>query len=634
MRYTEIYESLVGPITEAAMTPNALRAAAAAIDARAGLEFEMIVPNGNVGDNSDLLYADYGNDPYAYDIDDAVNFFDNGEYNDRGSVARMRKRLHTDYIKWLDDLISSDWENNGSWLFREYYKDHYFDKTAATEEANEELRNEDPGDWTSDEIMAKLKERVAEKLQAEVDDNWRGGRAYEEAIEDRRDEMQRDNDDAEWFTAVPRRMSHIDTKYDDIIWPHYENNVEGASVQEVADDFEEMIGRNVVSSEGYHSAKRGPDNYVVEPDSSLVPDGSGDGGLEFISPPLPLPEMFADIRKIKDWAGMYGCYTNSSTGLHMNVSIPGFNADKLDYVKLALFLGDNYVLEQFGRSSNTYTASAFDLISKSIAKEATPERTTSLFDQLRNGIIRTASKAIHSGSTSKYTSINNQGNYIEFRSPGGNWLEEDIDKLENTLLRFVVALDIACDPAKYKQEYAKKFYKLITNAMPQGVNNDIAALFAAYSAGTIEPNVFKAKLTRLQSERAATRGDGGMYIWSVSNFGSVVYVVAGSKDDAIEKGRHLLGISKAELLVYPAKVSIVRKATAAEIQSGKLAPTAGAGTYVVFRKDSPESIVTFFSAISKADADEKMHNWVLSKTIGTVPLINPADYDFRWAKPL
>lgn len=633
MRYTEIYESLVGPITEAAMTPNALRAAAAAIDARAGLEFEMIVPNGNVGDNSDL-YADYNNDPYAYDIYDAVNFFDDGEYNDRGSVARMREQLQDDYMEWLDDLISSDWENNGSWLFREYFKDHYFDEDAATEAAIEELSNEDPGDWTADERMAKLKDRVAEKLQAEVDDNWRGGRAYEEAIEDRRDEMQRDNDDAEWFIAVPRSMSEIESEYD-ITWPHYQSNDSGASIQqEVADDFEEMIGRNVVSSEGYHSAKRGPDNYVVEPDSSLVPDGSGDGGLEFISPPLPLPEMFADIRKIKDWAGMYGCYTNASTGLHMNVSIPGFNSDKLDYVKLALFLGDKYVLEQFGRSSNSYTASAFDLISKSIAKEATPERTTSLFDQLRNGLIRTASKAIHSGSTSKYTSINNQGNYIEFRSPGGDWLEEDIDKLENTLLRFVVALDIACDPEKYKQEYAKKFYKLITNAMPQGVNNDIAALFAAYSAGTIEPNVFKAKLTRLQSERAATRGDGGMYVWSIDKHHLVNYVVAANKDDAIKQGMEVFGLTPTEFRDIGVKVKPMRKATASEAQSGKLAPTAGAGTYMVFRKDSPESIVTFFTAISKADADEKMHNWVLSKTIGTVPLINPADYDFRWAKPL
>jgi hypothetical protein len=45
-----------------------------------------------------------------------------------------------------------------------------------------------------------------------------------------------------------------------------------------------------------------------------------------------------------------------------------------------------------------------------------------------------ATKAIHSGQTDKMvTSINTKEGYIEFRSPGGDWLDENFDKIENTL---------------------------------------------------------------------------------------------------------------------------------------------------------------------------------------------------------
>jgi hypothetical protein len=100
---------------------------------------------------------------------------------------------------------------------------------------------------------------------------------------------------------------------------------------------------------------RQPGKYVVEPDGSLNPNNDDDLGLEFVSPPLPIDEMLSDLEKVKAWAKQRGCYTNSSTGLHINISVPNFDPAKLDYVKLALLLGDKYVLDQFGRSSNTYT---------------------------------------------------------------------------------------------------------------------------------------------------------------------------------------------------------------------------------------------------------------------------------------
>ena len=118
-----------------------------------------------------------------------------------------------------------------------------------------------------------------------------------------------------------------------------------------------MIGREVYSSTGYHDGPRENDAYTIEPDSSLddkdYKKNDEDAGLEFISPPLPIDEALADVKKIKKWADEKGAYTTEKTGLHMNVSVPGFDPENLDYVKLALLLGDKYLLERFGRSANT-----------------------------------------------------------------------------------------------------------------------------------------------------------------------------------------------------------------------------------------------------------------------------------------
>ena len=125
------------------------------------------------------------------------------------------------------------------------------------------------------------------------------------------------------------------------------------SIDDVADEFSRMIGKPINASQRYHGARREEGHYVVEPDGSLEPDDYDDAGLEFVSPPMPIDEMLSDFNKVVAWAKDKGCYTNDSTGLHINVSVPGFSLDKLDYVKLALFVGDDWVAQQFGRLGST-----------------------------------------------------------------------------------------------------------------------------------------------------------------------------------------------------------------------------------------------------------------------------------------
>ena len=71
---------------EIRMSPSSLRQLASQIDARAGMEFEMIVPDAQ-GDD-DELEPDYDQDQRCRSIEDAVEFFYDGDFNSRSEIGR------------------------------------------------------------------------------------------------------------------------------------------------------------------------------------------------------------------------------------------------------------------------------------------------------------------------------------------------------------------------------------------------------------------------------------------------------------------------------------------------------------------------------------------------------------------
>ena len=231
---------------------------------------------------------------------------------------------------------------------------------------------------------------------------------------------------------------------------------------QLVDDFKNAIGRPVTHSTEYHGADRRPGHYAIEPDGSLEPY-RGDAGVEFISPALPLDEMLSDLAEIKSWARRRGCYTGKAfkTGLHINVSTPNYDREKLDYVKLVLMMGDEHILKEFERQAVHYCASGLKNVQALVRRR--PEAVDELLDAMKQGLNRIATQNLHSTFTDKYTSANVKQTHIEFRSPGGDWLSDNIfSKIEPTISRFVVALDTAMDPTKDRQEYLKKLHKLLT----------------------------------------------------------------------------------------------------------------------------------------------------------------------------
>jgi len=109
---------------------------------------------------------------------------------------------------------------------------------------------------------------------------------------------------------------------------------------------------------------------------------------------------------------------------------------------------------------------------------------------------------VHSRQTDKYTSINMKDGYIEFRSPGGDWLNNNFAEIDNTLRRFTVAMSAAVDPDAYRQEYLKKLYKLLDVSGEK----DPLSYFAKYAAGELPKAALKSFVRQAQLERGVKRG--------------------------------------------------------------------------------------------------------------------------------
>jgi len=489
MRYKD-FKLTEDELFELKMSPTNLAKMAKNIDARAGMEFELIVP----GVESDE--EEYESEP-DYDADesfptgrgwqrDIISFFRGGDMgNSTGTIQRAIDSLNEDFYAWIDED-----------------QEEYINSDEGRNRAIEIARdNVDPEEYEQDP------EGVIQQYLEYNDERIR-----DELIDEYNDDL--DSKFERWLDDQGiNSMADFANEYN-LDWPYWTqqdyDGGGGASIDAVADDFSQAIGRPVNAASSYHGGRREAGHYVVEPDGSLQGD-RGETGLEFVSPVLTVPEMLEDIDKVAKWASRAGAYTNSSTGLHMNVSVP--DQENLDYVKLAMFLGDNYILEQFGRAGNTYCKSALNKIITTARSD--PGRVEEMMRQFQGGLSELASKILHTGSTEKFTSINNREGWIEFRGPGGDWLGDDLAPVKNTLLRAVVALDVATKPEEFKQEYYKKLYKTLS----QGQEDDSIQYFARYAAGELPQSALKAFVRNIQGKRKANKLALGakdiMLVWKV-----------------------------------------------------------------------------------------------------------------------
>jgi hypothetical protein len=452
MRFEQFKINLVEAIIdEAEMTPKAFQEflnSPLVTGMKMGFELEACIHNVR-SINDDYSENDYSYDERVLDIEDIINFFGNEDANRESDLNKLRNDLYEDFQEWQDEKFDN------------------FLKTDDGQTDLKELIRSNLEDLDYDDRQQKLEFAKAEEGQ--VSDVY--AEAEMKALETMRDEFNDDGDND--FEAFAKDidmsyMSDVENKYSHYLyWPHQSyDDEEYLNTDYVADELYTDTGIEAWASDSYHGTSRGraqeQGKWIIEPDSSIEVDDSEDGGLEFVSPALEINTALEQMKKVLDFIKDHG-YTNRSTGLHINISVPDFDVDKLDYVKLAIFLGDKYVLEQFDRLSNHYCDGAYKKIGGKISQMKAPE-IRAVMDKMKEGLTLAASKIIHTGYTSKYTSINTKEGYIEFRSPGGDYLNDPVDKLTNTALRMALALRIATDETMYKQEYEKRLYKLLNDA--------------------------------------------------------------------------------------------------------------------------------------------------------------------------
>jgi len=525
----------VEELDEVKMSPSALEKFATSKEAqgiRAGFEAELIFRDTQGESDEEDPEPDYDADERAYSIQQVIEFFDNDEYG-YGLSDRERNRLEENldetYMNWRDEQMTSDFRNDAEDLIRDVLlaetpmseriglyltdsmqkSDEEADRILAagadaprfTKSADQEAYAAENPDYA---VYLEAAEGAEAELDESVEDSVRQEDGYwDEALDEYRDNYSGDDDS--FFSDVGLRwMSDIANEYN-LDWPVWNMDARGndgsRDWEDIGSSLQDAVDMPVKVSTNYHSAARREGTWIIEPDGSLHPDDkSEEMGLEIVSPPMPLLTAIEKLKQVTDWANDPNggnAYTNSTTGLHMGVSLPGIQAEDatdaagIDYVKLILFLGDKYVQQQFGRSANNYCASAMDKLKQNIKGGRSDP--AGVVELLRHGLTELAYKELQKGvGTSKYTSAHIQPGYIEFRSPGGDWLaksDEDIGILENTMLRFARAMAIAGDPSAERQEYAKKLYKLVTQDNPQYA--DQLRLFSEFSAGTINKEQLK-----------------------------------------------------------------------------------------------------------------------------------------------
>lgn len=468
-------------LDEVKMSPGALEKWASGSETQGmlvGIEYEIYPP---------LAYGGLPRinpESRVYDIDDIARAFEdthgyNPVYNEL--IEQYQEWLDKEGQEWVDEHVRDNIQE---------YVEELMDLDS--EEFQERAREQLGYDADDDEIEELARELMFEVINDEINDQgsvWE--KAYDTLTERGWEEVNDRLSESDWLESLDiATVEHAADTFG-LPLPDGDDNI---PVEQVAEDLQETVPQRVSYSDSYHGCDRDGGAWCVEPDSSLDdPRAGGSYGVELVSPPLSIPDALAAVESIEEMAARKDYYTNSTTGLHINVSVPDYSLENLDYVKLALFSGDKYILTAFDRAFNSYCRSALDKISRNV----TVENAGQVLAQMRQGLNSEASKIIHDGMTEKYTSINAKKGWVEFRGPGNDYLNNSTI-ITATVLRFARALSIACDPEAYKQEYAKKLYKLLTSG---SMDQSTIGYFANYSAGKMSKQELKDMVRTVQQKR-------------------------------------------------------------------------------------------------------------------------------------
>ena len=490
-------------LVEVEMSSSALRSWAKselAQGVRAGFELELILPDTERLDDNDDYEADMDADEPIGTLDQIVDFY-NGPYGEswdseqRQTEEQFREKVIEDLMDYEMEVFQDEWNDEGYEKVREAMIDEELSDFRGDnmDEIAQDAFDKDYDDLSANEeayVDQKIMERFEEEIKNEFENQGDTyNRLYDEAMEESRGNITWNQF---WEAQQIETMGDLMNVYD-LYFPYTEGGGGGSKeLSEWAQEITDITGKDTVLSYQYHGEEKQAGKYTIEPDSSLRADEDNDSPIELVSPVMPLDEAVEQLERLILWAED-NAYTNDSTGLHMNISVPQGN--EIDYTKLVLFSGDKYILKQYERLGNSYADSALGQL-EARAGQMDASRAAEAMQKMKTNLEDAAEEYVRAGTgQAKYTSIHIKDGYIEFRGPGGQYTAQEVDQVMDTMLRFARAMTIAADPQAYRQEYQKKLYKILSKGGKE--ERTIDSLFADFQAGNINKEIFKKRWANL-----------------------------------------------------------------------------------------------------------------------------------------
>lgn len=494
-------------LLEVDMSPSALRSWAKSDEAkgvRAGFELELVLANTEKLDDDQYdNEADMDADEPIGTLDQIVDFY-NGpddvswETEQRTTEDQFRESVIEDLMDYEMEVFQDEWNDEGYEKVREEMIDQELNtfRDDNMDEIAQDAFDKDYDDLSVNE-EAYVDQKIMEQFEEEIKNEFENqgdtyNRVFDEAMEESRGNITWNQF---WEAKQIESMGDLMNVYD-LYFPYVQGSGGGSKeIGQWADEISAITGKGTNISYQYHGDDKEEGKYTIEPDSSLTADDEFDAGIELVSPVMPLDEALDQLEKLFNFIEEKDgdIYTNQSTGLHMNISVPQGN--DIDYTKLVLFSGDKYILDKYNRLSNNYAASALGQLEAGAAQMA-PEKAAQAMQKMKDNLEDTAEEYVRAGTgQAKYTSIHIKDGYIEFRGPGGMYTNKSFGENMNTMLRFARAMTIAADPQAYRQEYQKKLYKILSKGGQQ--ERTIDSLFADFQAGNINKEIFKKRWANL-----------------------------------------------------------------------------------------------------------------------------------------
>tara|TARA_R110001592_G_scaffold1805_6_gene10772 strand:+ start:1405 stop:7860 length:6456 start_codon:yes stop_codon:yes gene_type:complete len=387
------------------------------------------------GDLPDNAYEDYqdwlyqkGQDEYLQDlVDEKVQ-----EYKEDEDL--------------LTDFIDSSVGPSSEAI--EVYKNE-FEEQDPKEYENREEDGWDYMNWAREFV----EERYEDEYLAWLDDTVREDSDLDN---DAKELAEQDYSMEEW---VYDNYSYMSSFLDDYGFS-YELDNDG-DVEGVADELYTWIRDNSKFTNypevGDYDSTNTTTGWSVENDSSIEPDEGT--GAELISPVFDSPRsMLEEMRSLFNWSETnFG--TNNTTGLHITMSWQGKQTEQ-NKLKMALLLGDEYLLAEFGRLKNSYTKSQYRNVLKYAEgmKRGDAKSFKDFEAILSKGISDGKFNSIHFKGEKDGTSGNN---LVEFRIAGGSDYNTMYEKVVKACVRYATMMRAGYEEDSFKEDYVNAVFRLL-----------------------------------------------------------------------------------------------------------------------------------------------------------------------------